>query len=120
MTNAILIEEGYWVNSQLSIARYYGGININEKSYKIVNKNGCTLFELSDPSSPHYVKEGKAIPAGEPADLVLEEWIPVYKALGRDKIIELIKKGTSLEEALEMIPKNMRPKKRKGRISKKK
>lgn len=91
--------EEYWVNSQFSIARYYGGIRIGDKDYKIVNKHGITLFELSDPSSKHYVKEGKAIVPGEPADLVREDWIPVYKRLGRDKTIELVKQGISLAEA---------------------
>lgn len=97
--NAIIMTEEYWANSQFSIARYYGGIQIGGKSYKIVNKKGITLFELSDPSSKHYVKEGKAIEPGEPADLVREDWIPIYKRLGREKTIELVKQGVSLAEA---------------------
>lgn len=99
--NAIIITEEYWANSQFSIARYYGGIRINGKEYKIVNKQGATLFELSDPDSPYYVGDGvkKAIEPGEPADLVLEEWIPIYKKLGRERTIELVKQGVSLAEA---------------------
>ena len=95
--------EEYWVNSQFSVARYCGGLTIGGKSYKIVNKQGATIFELSDPYSPYYVGDGNmAIPPGEPADLVLEEWIPIYKILGRDKTIELVKQGVSVQEARKL------------------
>lgn len=100
--STIIMTEEYWANSHLSVARYYGGIKVNGHEYKIVNKDGITLEELSDPRSEHYVKEGKAIPPGEPADLVLKEWIPVYRKLGREKMIRLVKLGVSLEEAKKM------------------
>lgn len=100
---AIIISEEYWVNTHLSIARYYGGIKLNGDEYKIVNKDGITLEELSDPRSKHYVKEDKAIPAGEPADLVLMQWIPIYRKLGREKTIELVKRGLSLKEAEKIV-----------------
>ena len=67
--------------------------------HKIVNKDGITLEELSDPRSKHYVKSGRGIQPGEPADLVRKDWIPIYKKLGRDRTIELVKNGTSLKEA---------------------
>lgn len=99
--------EEYWADSIFSIARYYGQININGKIYIIVNKQGATVFELSDPESKYFVGHGaaKAIPPGEPADLVLKEWIPIYKALGREKTFELVREGVSLEEALQLVPK---------------
>lgn len=98
--------EEYWANSQFSVARYYGGIQIGGKSYKIVNKQGATIFELSDPDSPYYVGDGNmAIPQGEPADLVLKEWIPMYKKLGRDKTIECVEQGMSLKEAKKLCAK---------------
>ena len=97
--NAVIMTEEYWANSYFSIARYYGGIKVNGDEYKIVNKDGTTLEELSDPRSKHYVKEGKAILPVEPADLVRKDWIPIYRKLGRDKTIELVKSGTSLKEA---------------------
>lgn len=97
--NAIIIMEQYWANSHLSIARYYGGIKVNGDEYKIVNKDGVTLEELSNPYSKHYVKSGMAIQPGEPADLVRTDWIPIYKKLGRDRTIELVGNGTSLKEA---------------------
>lgn len=99
----IIMEESYWANSTLSISRYYGGIVFRRKEYFIVNKDGIKLLELSDPDSPHYVKEGMAIPPGEPADLVQNEWIPVYKALGRKKTFELVQSGKTLGEALNIV-----------------
>lgn len=101
--SAIIMEEGYWANSYLSVARYYGGIKVNGKEYKIVNKDGITLEDLSNPNSRYYVKEGMAIQPGEPADLVLEEWIPVYRKLGREKTIEIVRKGIPLKEAHKMV-----------------
>lgn len=97
--SAVIMTEEYWANTYLSVARYYGGIKVNGDEYKIVNKDGITLEELSDPRSKHYVKEGKAILPGEPADLVRKDWIPIYRKLGRDRTIGLVKNGTSLKEA---------------------
>ena len=100
----ILMAEEYWASTYFSVARYYGGIAWNKQTYKIVNKHGITLFELSDPSSKHYVgDDAKAIPPGEPADLVLEKWIPIYKALGRDAFIEYIRDHDDLNEAKKYI-----------------
>lgn len=95
----VIMAEEYWANSYFSVARYYGGIKVNGDEYKIVNKNGVTLEELSNPNSKHYVKSEMAIPPGEPADLVRKDWIPIYKKLGRDKTIELVKNGIDLKEA---------------------
>lgn len=97
--NSVIIMEQYWANSYFSIARYYGGVKIDGNEYKIVNKEGVTLEELSNPRSKHYVKSGKAIPPGEPADLVRKDWIPVYRKLGRDRTIKLVRDGVSLAEA---------------------
>lgn len=95
--------EEYWVNSQFSIARHYGQIQINGKHYIIVNKQGLTIFELSNPQSKHYVGDDKmAIEPGEPADLVRQEWIPVYKKLGRERFLEIIKQNMSLKDAKKL------------------
>lgn len=72
----ILIEEGYWMNSQLSVARFYGGIKFNGEEYVIVPPKN---------------------------DLLLTKWVPVYKKLGRERTIGLIKNGTTLKVAKEMI-----------------
>lgn len=105
MNGPIIMTEEFWKNSQFSIARFYGGMNLNGKHYSIVNKEGISVRELSDPNSPYHVEGEKVIQPGEPCDLILDDWIPVYKALGRDKTIELVKSRISLKEALTMINK---------------
>lgn len=97
----ILMVEEYWANSQLSIARYYGQINFNGHIYVIVNKHGETLIEISERMDKEG-KDGKAIPPGEPADLVLLEWVPVYRRLGRGRVIELIKNNVPFREAKKL------------------
>lgn len=89
----ICMAEEYWANSYFSVARYYGGIQMNQYSYKIVNKEGITIFELSDPENEHYVGDGdeQAIKPGEPADLVREDFIPFYKKLGREAFLHVLK-----------------------------
>ena len=72
----ILIEEAYWMNSQLSVARFYGGIKFNGEEYVIVPPKN---------------------------DLLLSKWVPVFKALGRERTVKLIKNGTSLKVAKQMI-----------------
>lgn len=62
------------MNSQLSVARHYGGIKIDGVQYVVVG-----------------------------TDLLRKDWIPVYKKLGRERTIGLIKNGTSLKVAKEMI-----------------
>ena len=99
----ILMAEEFWMNSQFSIARFYGGMVLNGVEYVIVNKDGITLRELSDPSSEYYVREGKAIPPGEPVDLIQEAWLPIYRGFKREKTMELIKQGCSLEEAKRLL-----------------
>ena len=94
----ILITEECWRNSQLSVARFYGEVNFNGLRYVVVNKHGETLLEISERMD----KEGKdeyAIPPGEPVDLVQSEWVQVYRRLGRDRVMELIKNHVPLKEA---------------------
>ena len=80
--------EEFWANSQLSVARYYGRIQVFGHEYWIVDKKGRDLFECSAIAD----KEGreKAIEPGEPCDLIREDFIKVYKDLGRDKFLELL------------------------------
>lgn len=104
MTNPVLFTEEYWANSQLSVVRYFGGCEFNGKEYKIVNKDGISVEELSNPLSKHYNgKDGYAIPPGEPADLVMVDWIPVYRKLGRDAVIRLVKDNVPIGVALKKI-----------------
>lgn len=90
----ICMAEEYWANSYFSVARYYGGIQWNQYSYNIVDKEGVTLFELSDSDSEHYVgDDNQAIEPGEPADLVREDFIPYYKSLGREAFIKVLEEN---------------------------
>lgn len=97
----ICMAEEYWANSYFSVARYRGGIQMDQHSYNIVNKEGITLFELSDPDSKHYVGDGdkKAIEPGEPADLVREDFIPYYKSLGREAFIKVLEENQRKSDA---------------------
>lgn len=85
----IIITKECWASSQLSISRFYGGIRLNGKEYTIVNKDGKTAFETS-------------IPEGEPADLILNDWLPVYRRLGRERTMELVKNNVPLKDARKM------------------
>ena len=79
---AILLTKESWMNSQLSVAKYSGGIHLTcdggkKRTFLIVNKDGKELNQVS-------------IPAGEPADLVDKEFIPLYKKLGRNLFIGIV------------------------------
>ena len=79
---AILLTKESWMNSQLSVAKYSGGIHLTcdggkKRTFLIVNKEGKELNQVS-------------IPAGEPADLVDKEFIPLYKKLGRTLFIGIV------------------------------
>lgn len=103
----ICMAEEYWANSHFSVARYSGGVKAFGYEYDIVNKEGITIFELSNPQSKHYVGDGnkKAIEPGEPADLVRIDWIPIYRALGREKFLEYLRthNPADLTEARKFI-----------------
>lgn len=94
MAQPILMTEDYWANSQLSVVRYTGRIKWSDITYIICNKEGKDIFQCSIEAE----KEGreKAIEPGEPCDLIDERYLPVYRKLGRDKFIELIKEHQDL------------------------
>lgn len=78
----ILLTKESWMNSQLSVAKYSGGVQIvdeggKKRTFLIVNKEG------KDPT-----KTG--IPEGESADLVDKAFIPLYKKLGRTLFIGIV------------------------------
>lgn len=79
---AILLTKESWMNSQLSVAKYSGGVQVTGEGGKkrtlfIVNKEGKDLYQVG-------------IPSGEPADLVDKEFIPLYKKLCRDLFISIV------------------------------
>lgn len=71
----------YWMNSQLSLARYSGCIRLNGQEYIVVGKE---------------------------KDLVLKDWVSVLKKLGRERTIGLIKNGTTAKVAKAMIKSNVK------------
>ena len=87
--------EKYWVNSQFSIARYYGRVSVGGHEYVIVDKRGHDIFECSAEAE----KEGreKAIAPGEPADLCRTDFVPIYRKLGREKFLQFLKDNPDIE-----------------------
>ena len=94
MAQPILMTEDYWANSQFSVVRYTGRMKWGDITYIICNKEGKDIFQCSIEAE----KEGreKAIEPGEPCDLIDERYLPVYRKLGREKFIELIKENQDL------------------------
>ena len=80
--------ESFWANSQLSIARYYGRIQLNGQEFVIVDKRGHDIFECSEEAEK--AGRAKAIEPGEPADLCRTDFVPIYRKLGRDKFLEFL------------------------------
>ena len=101
---AILMAEDYWRNSQFSIARLYGVINVkigNENiEYIIVNKEGKDIFECSKQAQK--AGRAKAIEPGEPVDLLDRRYIPVYRKMGREAFIKMIKRHHHLTPEIAM------------------
>lgn len=77
----IVIAKEAWLCSQLSIAKYSGGIDISDE------ENGTRHFLVVDGKGQPY--QGKLI-SSVPADLVDKEFLPFYRKLGRDKFISLV------------------------------
>lgn len=79
---SILLTKEAWMSSCFSVAKFSGGITVTgeggkRREFFVVNKEGKTLMQVG-------------IPAGEPADLVDKEFIPLYKKLGRDLFISIV------------------------------
>lgn len=101
-TAPLVMTEGYWRNSQLSVARHYGRVSVFGHEYWIVDKHGRDLFECTHIAN----KEGRsmAIMPGEPADLCRRDFMKTYRKLGRDRVIELLKQGKTKKE-IEQVAK---------------
>lgn len=97
----ILMTEEYWRNSQFSIARFYGGINYNGQRFVVVNKDGKDLYQCSMEAE----KEGRAmaIEPGEPADLIDERYLPIYREIGRKRFIKILKDNQYLNFTPELF-----------------
>lgn len=103
IASTIIYTEDSWANSPLSIARHYGSVNINGKTYIIVNKDGKDIYECSHEAE----KEGRemAIPPGEPCDLIDASYQSIYKAVGRNEFIKMVKQGKSLHDMQQLVGK---------------
>ena len=102
----IVMTENYWANTQLSIVRYTGSIKIWGKQYVIVDKHGRDIYECTEDS----IREGrdKAIEPGEPCDLCREDFVPLYRELGRSKFLQFLSENpdvTTVKRARELIIK---------------
>lgn len=64
--SAIMMTKGFWLESQFSIARFYGGIRINETRYIIM---------------------------GSEQDLVDDRFAKYYNKLGREKFIQILEQN---------------------------
>ena len=78
----IVLTKETWMNSQRSVAKYSGGVQIvdeggKKRTFFVVNKEGKDLTQAD-------------ISEGEPADLVDKAFIPLYKKLGRTLFIEIV------------------------------
>ena len=111
----ICMTEEFWINSQLSIARYYGRIKFDGHEYYIVDKLGRDLWECS--MAADRAGSDKAIPPGEPADLVRKDFIIYYRKLGREKFLEVLKDNpTAPDKKLLAIYKEMTKKPKKVKV----
>lgn len=77
----IVIAKEAWLCSQLSIAKYSGGIDISDE------ENDKRHFLVVDGKGQPY--QGR-LSHREPADLVDKEFLPFYRKLGRDKFISIV------------------------------
>ena len=80
----IFMPKEYWLYNQFSVAKNFGGINITEGADKyrllIIDRNGNPL-------------KGNLYQENVPADLVDEGFIPLYRKLGRERFISLLKEN---------------------------
>jgi hypothetical protein len=71
----VLMTADVWFNSQMSIARFNGGIRINGVSYIVY---------------------------GEFNDLLDERFVPLYKRLGRKQFIALLKQHPNIDSPKDL------------------
>ena len=96
----LVMTEEFWSNSQLSLVRYYGSVKLGRYMYVICNKYGKDVFECT--IEAERAGRNKAIEPGEPADLVRNDIIPIYRKLGRDKFLQFCKENPDVYTAKEV------------------
>ena len=97
----LVMAKEYWMNTQLSLAKYYGRVKAFGYEYWIVDKTGRDLFECSAIAD----RDGreKAIEPGEPADLCRRDFMKTYRLLWRDKVLELLRQGKTKAEIEQIV-----------------
>ena len=93
----IVIPENVWANTYFSVARYSGRIRLNGMCYVIVDKRGRDIFECS--LEAQRMGREKAIEAGEPADLCREDFLPIYRKLGREQFLNFLHDNPDINTA---------------------
>lgn len=73
--SAIMMTKEFWLNSQFSIARFYGGIHINETRYIIM---------------------------GSEQDLVDDRFAKYYNKLGREKFMQILEQNNHADKGFVM------------------
>ena len=108
----ICMSEEFWMNSQLSVARHFGRISNGGKEWWIVNSRGMDLWACTHEANK--LGRDKAIPAGEPADLVRFDFIKYYRNLGREKFTAVLKEypHATDKELLAIYKELTKPKKK--------
>lgn len=96
----LVMAEGFWANSPLSIVRHSGTIMLGSHLYIICNKEGKDVFQCSREAAKAGRK--KAIEPGEPCDLVRFDILPIYRKLGRDKFFEFCKANPDVRNVKEI------------------
>lgn len=93
----IVMTEEIWRNSQLSsLVRFYGRVNFNGREYIIVDKRGHDIFECS--AEAEKAGREKAIEPGEPVDLCLRSFVPIYRELGREKFFRFLQENPDVKD----------------------
>ena len=97
----VLMTQEFWMNSQFSVARLTGQVRIYGVEFVVVNKEGKDIFQCA--AEAHRAGRVKAIEPGEPADLIDNRYLPVYRKIGRDTFIEWLKEGMELKQMQERV-----------------
>lgn len=79
-----IIEFGYWSTSQLSIAKFYGGLVINGHEYKLLDSGEAAAPGLYKP------------------DLVRADWCSLYKRYRRG-LRDYIRKGMTPSQVRKLL-----------------
>ena len=74
--SAIMMDKEFWLESQFSIARFYGGIRINGTRYIIM---------------------------GSEQDLVDDKFAKYYNKLGREKFIQILEQNNRMSHKTVML-----------------